>query len=249
MGISDFQKGTLSDTFSAMSAKLKVETNRDLEMSHQEGLLEEVGRIEIGQSKTKDKTQTEARKKKQQELITLIQLEQIRLQLLEQIERLQEEINELLAKRDETAQDIEALDSYLLDYRKTGQFAVDATGKPTNPLVKKVVEEWELDTGRKFDPYSDETDNVIRELLRDKQAAYDAYSDIITNKNNELESLIEDLDTVTKLKSNSEAYDALNQEEILHLTNISNALNDLSKPQREPENIKHNIDMGFAPIP
>ncbi len=184
--INDRSPNAYDIDFTSKSIKQQQET--DLNLSHVEGGLENAGRIETALSIALDNDGEQRKEKeKQKRLDILIQLEQLRIALMERITELQEEIDQLLELRDRVSQRLEALQQCLNDGRKNGRFEI------SDPLVAKAIREWEQAHGRSWNPEAEDAPEILLSIMKDHQNQYDDLSVQLFSKKQEQERLIQEL--------------------------------------------------------
>ena len=120
--------------------------------------------------------------------VDLIILQQLRLELMEQINQLQEQIDALLEQRDHVGRTMEALERVLKTGRKTGSFDLE------DPLVREAIRKWEQQEGRACN--SEEVPEVLLLALNSQRKHYDHLSMTINEKQQEQTVLWEQLEQV-----------------------------------------------------
>lgn len=181
--------------------------------------MREEGAAEIGLIETANdqhagingKKDAERKKKEEQRLYhdVLHLLDDYRRKLLDDIDRIQEEINELIRLRDLVMERKEALEEFLADYKERTEFDVGEDGYPTNEKARDAIKAWEKRTGETWDASSPNADEMLLVVIDEHDRQIEDFGIRIKDKyEKELDPALKDLENVDeaiRTKSISEA--------------------------------------------
>ncbi|MFY0696709.1 MAG: hypothetical protein JXR11_02535 [Balneola sp.] len=169
--------------------------------------MREEGAAEIGLIETANdqhagidgKKDAERKKKEDQRLFhdVLHLLDDYRRKLLDDIDRIQEEINELIRLRDLVMERKEALEEFLDERNRTGEFNLGDDGYPTNEKAKDAIKAWEQRTGQTWDAQAQDAHIMIRLIIDEHNQEIEDFGNRIKDKfEKELDPALKDLEEI-----------------------------------------------------
>lgn len=170
---------------------------------------------------TKSSYKEQQKQKREKEFASILhQLQMARLQLMQEMIDLQEDIEKLTLEIEEKGRCIENIDTYLKEFAISGKFRVGEDGYPADSRLKNLIREWEKENQKKWD-YSD--GNAGLEILNGIKSQQEVYKNEFetervekqkewTVKNNQLEGINE---TITQIEQ--QGGDAVSREKTIAL--------------------------------
>lgn len=226
-----YEGDMLTDDFNSEAAKTAKE-------AFDYGMREE-GAAEIGLIETANdqhagidgKKDAERKKKEEQRLYhdVLHILDDYRRKLLDDIDRIQEEINELIRLRDLVMERKEALEEFLDERNRTGEFNLGDDGYPTNEKAKDAIKAWEKRTGQTWDANKPDAAELLAAIIDDHDQQIEDFGIRIKDKyEKELDPALKDLEDVNEaIRTKS-----ISEEKILY---VQERLNLQASLAQEPE--------------
>lgn len=189
----------LTEDFNSEAAKT---TKEAFDYGMREEGAAEIGLIETANDQhagIEGKKEAERKKKEDQRLYhdVLHLLDDYRRKLLDDIDRTQQEINELIRLRDLVMERKEALEEFLDERNRTGEFNLGDGGYPTNEKAKDAIKAWEKRTGQTWDAQAQDAHIMIRLIIDEHNQEIEDFGNRIKDKfEKELDPALKDLEEI-----------------------------------------------------
>lgn len=212
---------------------------------------EAIGRIDTTNYQYPDrdyKGEKNGNKKKFFEHYELMQmLEDSRRRLLETIDRIQEEIDELVELRDQAMKYKTALEEFLKGREASGHYEVGADGYPIVNTAREAIKAWEKETGISWDVHAPDSFEMLDVIISDyNEAAEQLGLDIQHKIDTELDPALENLEIANKALEdrdiNQSDLDKINR----HIKSQTSSLEKDSEPDEKPPTPRQAIDLDLG---
>lgn len=178
----------------------------------------------------------------------IAQLNDLQIQLCNQADYFHKLINQLMEDRAVALSSLDALNVFLYDFRKDGDFEMGPGGYPVDEKVRGLIIAYEQKSGKTFDPYDPDTINeFLRAMIKDQENVIEGFDSQISETQYELDRTMNALNTV------SENLDAIAGGTIYSVAEMEESILELkstihadSSPEQEPSRHQAEISINLT---